>query len=88
MSEQDWSELYDSVVDLWRSGIFTGGKEIHETTTMQAVLDTDIPTLVAWAHDNDLQYIKVISTNIGMIRTYQKRYKQQAARATGGGDGR
>jgi hypothetical protein len=27
--------------------------------------------------DNDIQYIKIMSTNVGMIRTYQKRYKKK-----------
>jgi len=85
MSERDYSELYDSTVDVWRTSIFTGGEEVQETTTMEHLLECGIPTLVAWVHDNDLQYIKVVSSNIGMIRTYQKRFKERAARAAAGG---
>jgi hypothetical protein len=77
MSDLKWNDIYDSVVDVWRIGIFTGGREVQETTTMEELLGIGIPTLTAWVHDNDLQYIKIVSTNIGMIRTYQKRYKEK-----------
>ena len=69
-------QLYDDVVDMWRTSVFTGGKEVQEETTMVSLLDSEIPILVEFAKDNDLQSIQVCSANIGMISTYQKRYSK------------
>jgi len=75
-------QLYEDTVDLVRMSVFTGGKEVRETTTLDALRQCDIPTLVAWANDDDLQVLTVASTNIGTHRTYQKRFKR--AEAEGG----
>ena len=69
-------DLYEDHVDLKRSGVFTAGKEIKEVASLSDLLNSRIPVLREWALDNDLQYIQICSTNIGMIRTYQKRYRR------------
>jgi hypothetical protein len=70
-------DIYEDVVDLWRQSVLTGGSETREDASLTALLSCDIPLLVEFAKDNDLQYMKIVSTNIGMIRTYQKRYRKR-----------
>ena len=42
-----------------------------------------IPVLQAWLADDDLQSLKICSTNIGFIREYQKRYARPISENTG-----
>lgn len=70
----DPHDIYEDVVDLWRKSVFTGGEEVKEETTLSALLKCGVPMLVEFARDLDIQYVKICSTNIGMIRTYQKRF--------------
>ena len=38
----------------------------------------DQPILQAFWADNDIQEVRVVSTNIGFIRTYTKEYKERS----------
>lgn len=70
--------LYDEAVDLIRLSVFTDGKEVREITTLTDLRESKNPLLVAFEADNDIQQMQICSANIGMIRTYQKRYAAKA----------
>lgn len=81
----DPHDIYDDVIDLTRQSVFTGGEEIKEEASLRQLQVSGVAILEAFANDNDIQYMQICSTNIGMIRTYQKRYKQKAATSREGG---
>jgi hypothetical protein len=66
--------LYDEVVDLWRTSVLTNGGVVQTETTLTELRESGIPLLVEFEKDIDIQYMKICSTNYGMIRTYQKRF--------------
>jgi hypothetical protein len=53
-------------------------KEVVKHTDLPA-----IPVLQAWLADDDLQSLRVCSTNIGFIREYQKRYARPISENAG-----
>jgi hypothetical protein len=67
-------ELYEDTVDL--SGVSAiAGNLNGQTTTLTEMRASGNPLLVSFASDIDIQSMEVVSTNIGFIRRYQKRYK-------------
>lgn len=74
--------MYADEVDVQVESMLTG--EHTDIESLEDLRNSGIGVIREWANDNDLQYLRVCSTNIGFIRTYQKRFKRQAARAAGG----
>lgn len=75
----DPHDIYDDVIDLTRKSVFTGGEEIKEEASLKQLQVSGMAILEGFANDNDIQYMQICSTNIGMIRTYQKRYRKRGA---------
>jgi hypothetical protein len=66
--------IYAPEIDCETSSLLSGQ---HKETVRFDVLP-DIPVIKAWLGDDELQYLRVCSTNIGFIRTFQKRYKRDS----------
>jgi hypothetical protein len=43
-----------------------------ETVSLEQLKTSEIGVLREWANDDDLQYLRICSTNIGFVRTYEK----------------
>lgn len=71
----DSFDIYEETVDLWHQSVLTGGQEHRKDSSLSELRDSGIPLLREFELDNDIQYMKIVSTNLGMIRTYQKRRK-------------
>jgi hypothetical protein len=67
------SSIYEVAVRVTRQSVLCG--EVEEMTSLDALLVSDIGLLREFALDDDIQYMKIVSTNIGMIREYAKTYK-------------
>lgn len=66
-------DLYAPEIDVEVSSMIGGQyKEVIQYTDIES-----LPVLAAWLADDDLQAIKVCSTNIGFVRGYQKRFKSR-----------
>lgn len=67
--------LWDEVVDI--SGISAIAGSLDGTTTTLSEMRSDGPdVLKAFADDVDLMQIEVVSTNIGFVRKYTKRFQK------------
>ncbi len=76
------SDLYDETVDL--SGVsIIAGKLDGQTTTMTELRNSDIGILRCFAADDDIQCLQIVSTNIGFVRKYQKRFKRNEKEVPG-----
>lgn len=76
--------MYADEVDVEVKSVLSGEHKDVESLAILAV--SDIPLLAAFARDNEVQYMRIISTNFGFIRTYQKRFDNRERR--GGSDGK
>jgi len=63
---------YDDAVDLHVKSVISG--EHDDVESLANLRQSGIVLLAAFANDDDIQYMRIVSTNIGMIRTYQKRF--------------
>lgn len=62
----------DEVIVKRLASVIAGpGEEIE---TLQSLRDSGCALLAAFANDNDIQQIRVTSTNIGFVREYTKQY--------------
>ena len=68
------NDLYETVLDVWHTGWRTGGKEGHEEMPITDEL-FGAPIMKAFLADDDIQLIKVASTNILCTWRVQKRFK-------------
>ena len=48
-----------------------------DTVSLEQLKTSGIGVLREWANDDDLQYLRICSTNIGFMRTYEKSYERQ-----------
>lgn len=71
--EESEALMYQEEVDVIRLSSMIAGQGVEKTTLSGMRRDGGI--LAAFADDDDIQEITVVSTNIGFVRRYQKRYK-------------
>lgn len=67
--------MYDDNVEVSVNSAISG--KHTDIESLEAMRNDTIPLLAAFARDDEIQYMQIVSTNIGMIRTYQKRYKKE-----------
>lgn len=76
--------MYQDDVDVWVMSVISG--EHHDIEKLSELRQSDIGVLREFANDNEIQYMRIASANIGFIRTYQKRHVERKAAKAGGGD--
>lgn len=64
--------LYEPEIECQTSSMLSG--KHSEVVQFDAL--PDIEVIKAWLADDDLQYLRICSTNIGFVRTFQKRLKR------------
>jgi hypothetical protein len=45
--------------------------------SLASLKESNLPILRAFAEDNDIQEMRLVSTNIGFVKTYSKTYKKR-----------
>ena len=78
-------DTYANEVDVTVSSVLSG--EHTEVELLSDLRESELGVLREWAVDDDLQYLKIVSTNIGFIRVYQKRYAGNVRAEKGSSDG-
>lgn len=68
-------ELYADDIDFFYVSMLAGKGE--KTVRYDDPIFSDIAVLREWLAANDIQQIEVVSTNIGFVRKYRKRYRNQ-----------
>ena len=74
--------MYADEVDVEVKSVISG--EHKDVESLTQLRQSGIALLVAFANDDDIQYMRIVSTNIGMIRTYQKRFAKFEKEASDG----
>jgi hypothetical protein len=77
-------DIYQDEVKVDVKSMICGKYTKTESLTELCKNKKKIPkVLIEWAKDNDLQYLKICSTNIGFIHEYSKQYKKSEKPALG-----
>ena len=69
--------IYQDECDVSVQSVISGTHE--DVELLSALRESNIGLLREFANDDDIQYMRIVSTNIGMIRTYQKRFVKMKA---------
>jgi hypothetical protein len=79
--------LYSDTVSVEVASMLSG--KHTDTESLAELKQSTIGVLREWANEDDLQYLRVCSTNIGFVRTYQKQFERiaEAAEAAERGEG-
>jgi hypothetical protein len=77
MGQMKPTDIYEPIVDIKSKGIFGDRKGV---LNIQEHFDEQPKLIQAWWEDNDVQYIKIVSTNVGFIREMTKRYKRKESK--------
>jgi len=72
------NKVYEQAI--WTKGISWFGKD-EEWVRLEIKDLPDLPLIKSFLEDDDIQQIKIVSTNIGFVRDYQKRYKKNENKA-------
>ena len=72
--------LYDDEVHVEVRSVISGNH--HDVESLAAMRESDIELIRVFARDDDIQYMRVASTNIGFVRTYEKRFVAEAKEST------
>lgn len=68
------NDMYEPLLRCENKSIFTGGESIVSEIASD---DPDLPDVVkAFVADNDIQELRVVSTNYGFIKTFSKQFKR------------
>ncbi len=71
--------LYDDEVHVEVKSVISG--DHHDVESLTALRESGIELLRVFANDDDIQYMRIASTNIGFVRTYEKRFAKAAEAA-------
>jgi hypothetical protein len=69
------SNIYNDEVIVDVISMITG--KHTDKQSLSQLRESNLPILRAFAEDNDIQEMRLVSTNIGFVKTYSKTYKKR-----------